>query len=169
MAATIPAYGQNGKTLVVYYSHTGNTQAVATRIQSLTGADIFRIETVKSYPADYRALTEEAKKELNENARPELTATVSDMDGYDVIYIGYPNWWGTMPMAVFTFLDSYKLAGKTIIPFCTHEGSGLGNSLRDLQRLCPESTVAKGLAIRGSAASSSGSQVESWIKEVSGK
>jgi len=78
---------------------------------------------------------------LHLNARPELTNTVENMESYDVIYLGYPNWWGTMPMAVFTFLESYDFSGKTIIPFCTHEGSGIGNSERDIKKLCPKAKV----------------------------
>ena len=109
----------------------GNTEVIAKKIQGLTGSDLFQIQTVQPYPADYTETTRVAQDELSGNARPELTEMVADMDSYEVIYLGYPNWWGTMPMAVFTFLDSYDFSGKTIVPYCTHEGSGLGSSERD--------------------------------------
>ncbi|MCC8143565.1 MAG: flavodoxin family protein [Tannerellaceae bacterium] len=145
----------NKKSIIVYYSRrgnnylngnivdlkVGNTEVVAGKIQALTGSDIFRIETVKPYPSDYTQTTEVAKAELQSNACPELTEKVENMQQYKVIYLGYPNWWGTMPMAVCTFLESYDFNGKIIIPFCTHEGSGLGGSVQDIQKLCPEATV----------------------------
>ena len=127
----------------------GNTEVVATKIQKLTGGDLFQIETVKAYPADYIETTTVAMDEKKKNARPELTEKIDNMDSYNVIYLGYPNWWGTFPMAVFTFLESYDFSGKTIIPFCTHEGSGLSNSERDIKKLCPNANVKSGFAIRG--------------------
>ncbi|MDR2085417.1 MAG: flavodoxin [Bacteroidales bacterium] len=170
---------ENGskKSIVVYYSRRGtnylngaivdlkigNTEVVAGKIQTLTGSDIFRIETVKAYPADYTETTEVAKRELDENARPELTAGIENMEQYDVIYLGYPNWWGTYPMAVATFLDSYDFSGKTIIPFCTHEGSALGSSVRDIKKAVPGATVLDGLAIKGGNVNSSDKVIEDWI------
>lgn len=139
------------KSLIAYYSRKGqnyldgsivnlpigNTEVAAKKIQELTGGDLFHIDTVAVYPHDYTETTEVAMTEKKTNARPDLTDVVDDMDAYDVIYLGYPNWWGTFPMAVFTFLESYDFSGKTIIPFCTHEGSGLGNSERDIKKACP--------------------------------
>jgi flavodoxin len=136
---------------------------VAKKIQELTGSDLFRIETVEIYPKDYTETTRVAKDELNGNARPELTGTVDDMAAYDVIYLGYPNWWGTMPMAVYTFLESYDFSGKTLIPFCTHEGSGLGHSERDIKKLCPKAKVLPGLAIRGGSVKSADDMIKSWL------
>lgn len=146
--------------LVVYYSRkgsnylngkivnlkTGNTEVVAKKIQALTGSDIFRIETLNQYPSDFNETTDIAQKEKNENIRPELTAKINNIDDYDIIYLGYPIWWDTMPMALFTFLESYDFRGKTIIPFCTHEGSALGSSVSDVKKLCPEANVLQGLA-----------------------
>ena len=165
------------KSLIAYYSRkgdnyvggrivnlpVGNTEIVAKKIQELTGSDLFRIETVEIYPKDYTETTRVAQNELNENARPELTRTVDDMAAYDVIYLGYPNWWGTMPMAVYTFLESYDFSGKTIIPFCTHEGSGLGNSERDIKKLCPNTKVKSGLAIRGGSVKNADNMLKSWL------
>lgn len=167
------------KSLSVYYSRkgsnyvsgsivnlpAGNTEVIARKIQGLTGSDLFQIETVKPYPADYTDTTEVSKVELKQNARPELTATVADMASYEVMYLGYPNWWGTMPMAVFTFLESYDFSGKTIVPYCTHEGSGLGRSEHDIKKLCPTSRVLSGLAIKGSTVARADDEVESWLKK----
>src|SRR5512143_1522490 len=137
----------------------GNTEVIARKIQGLTGSDLFQIQTVKAYPEDYTATTRVAQDELSGNARPELTETVTDMASYEVIYLSYPNWWGTMPMAVFTFLESYDFSGKTIVPFCTHEGSGMGHSEKDIAKACPKAAVLEGIAIHGTSAGSAESDV----------
>jgi len=169
------------KCLIAYYSRAGNnyvsgkivnlpvgnTKVIADLIREITGGDVFRIDTVKPYPKDYAATTNVAKKELNENTRPELSSHVENMDSYNVIFLGYPNWWGTMPMPVFTFLEEYDFSGKTIVPFCTHEGSGMGRSESDIAKLCPEATLLKGLAIHGSRISSARKDVEGWLSEIS--
>jgi flavodoxin len=170
----------NGKTLIAYYSRkgsnyvgggivnlaVGNTEVAATMIEKITGSDIFHIETVIPYPKDYNDTTEVAQKELREGARPRLTGQVEEMDSYDVIFLGYPNWWGTFPMAVFTFLESYDFSGKTIIPFCTHEGSGMGRSESDIKKLCPGAKVQKGLAIRGGSVKDAEMEISLWIKKM---
>ncbi len=145
----------------------GNTEAVAKMIQGKTGGDMFHIETVAAYPKDYTETTEVAKNELRSKARPKLIGRVENMESYDVIFLGYPNWWGTPPMAVFSFLESYDLSGKTIIPFCTHEGSGMGHSEQDIAKVCPKSTVIKGIAIHGTNASSAEPEVSKWIDKLS--
>jgi len=171
--------GTNKTCLIAYYSRKGNnyvggnivnlpignTEVIAKKIIGFIGGDLFEINTVKPYPVDYTETTEVAKVELRKNARPELTATVKNMDDYDVIYLGYPNWWGTFPMAVFTFLESYDFTGKTIVPFCTHEGSGIGNSERDIKKLCPNAKLLPGLAIRGGSVANADSVVQSWLKK----
>lgn len=144
----------------------GNTEVVGKFIQEITGGDMFHIEAVKSYPEDYTETTEVAQVELRANARPELTDHVENMDSYDVIFLGYPNWWGTAPMPVFTFLEEYDFSGKTIVPFCTHEGSGLGHSEKDIAKACPKATVLKGIAIHGTNASSAKSNVSSWLGKI---
>lgn len=148
----------------IVFLQVGNTEVVAKKIRELTGSDLFQIETVKSYPEDYNETTTVAKKEQNENVRPELTRTVDGMDDYDVIYLGYPNWWGTMPMAVHTFLESYDFAGKTIIPFCTHEGSAMGRSEGDIKKLCPKAKVLSGLAIKDGSVNKSDEKIAAWCK-----
>lgn len=165
------------KGLIAYYSRKGenyvngrivnltegNTAVVAGKIQALTGYALFEIDTVESYPVDYHATTRVAQQELKAQARPKLTAAIDRMEEYEVIYLGYPNWWGTFPMAVATFLESYDFSGKTIIPFCTHEGSGMGG-INDLRRLCPEARIEKGLAITGSRVHESDSMLQNRIK-----
>jgi flavodoxin len=168
------------KSLIVYFSRKGNnyvdgkienllignTEVIAKKIQGLTGSEIFRIRTVRSYPEDYTETTNVAQEEKRGNARPELTEKVEDINSYDVIYIGYPNWWGTMPMALFTFLESYDLSGKTIVPYCTHEGSGMGSSEGDIKRLCPKAKVLSGLVIRGGSVDRADEDVANWLKEL---
>jgi flavodoxin len=167
------------KCLIAYYSRAGNnyvsgkivnllignTEVVAKMIQEITGADIFRIDPVNSYPEDYTETTEVAQKELRENARPELSSHVENMDYYNVIFLGYPNWWGTMPMPVFTFLEEYDFSGKTIIPFCTHEGSGLGHSTKDIGKLCPKATLLNGMAFHGARVSDVKENLTSWLSK----
>ncbi|HPF07656.1 MAG TPA: flavodoxin, partial [Spirochaetota bacterium] len=118
------------------------------------------------YPKGYTETTNVAKDELRADARPELTGRVTNMDDYDVIFLGYPNWWGTMPMPVFTFLESYDFSWKTIIPFCTHEGSGLGRSEQDIRKACSKAKVLSGVAIRGGSSASSQSLVSEWIDKL---
>jgi flavodoxin len=144
----------------------GNTEVVANIIQAMTGSHLFQIQTVKSYPGDYTETTIVAQDELSADARPELAEMVDSMDSYDVIYLGYPNWWGTMPMAVFTFLESYDFSGKTIVPFCTHEGSGMGRSERDIKKLCPGAKVLSGLAIKGGSVGRADKDLASWMKKL---
>ncbi|HLN45780.1 MAG TPA: flavodoxin, partial [Candidatus Sulfotelmatobacter sp.] len=127
----------------------GNTEVVAKMIQEMLQADIFRIDTVNAYPLDYHETTKVAGQELREKARPKLSAKVENIEQYHLILLGYPNWWGTIPMSVATFLTEYDFSGKTIAPFCTNEGSGLGSSVTDIKKLCPHSTILEGLAIRG--------------------
>lgn len=158
--------GQNYASGEIVELKIGNTEAVAKMIQAKLGADLFEIKTVKPYPLDYRQTTEVAKQEQRKDARPKLTASVQNFGQYEVVILGYPNWWGTMPMAVKTFLESYDFAGKTIAPFCTHEGSGLGMSVTDIKRLCPKAQVLKGLAIHGTHAQEAGKEVEAWLKKI---
>ena len=125
----------------------GNTEVAAGIIKELTGADLFKLEQLKPYARDYNECIAQAQADQRQNARPDLKSFPETLDEYDVIYLGYPNYWSTMPMAVFTFLEHFDFSGKTIKPFCTHEGSGLGSSLSDIKKLCPAAKVEKGLAI----------------------
>ena len=148
-----PAFAAAGRAdnniLIAYYSRTGNTRDAAELIRGIVGGEIAEIRTAHSYPAEYRATTDQARKEQEAGFRPQLTTEIGNMDSFGTVFIGYPNWWGTMPMAFFTFLEKYDLGGKTLAPFCTHEGSGLGRSVSDIRKLCPDATVTEGLALRG--------------------
>ncbi|MBK1812194.1 NAD(P)H-dependent oxidoreductase [Clostridium sp. YIM B02505] len=169
----------SGKSLIAYFTRegynyvsgnivslpVGNTEVAAKMLQRITEADLFRIEAVKPYPEDYTKCTEVAKEELQQNARPDLTSKVDEMDSYDVIFLGYPNWWGTFPMAVFTFLETYDLSGKKVIPFCTHEGSGMGRSESDIKKLCTSAKVEKGLAIKGSNVEGAEKEIFKWAQK----
>ena len=142
----------------------GNTEVAAGIMKELTGADIFKIEQAKPYSKGYNDCIEEARADRQRDARPELSAYPDSLEIYDVIYLGFPNYWGTMPMALFTFLEHFDFTGKTIKPFCTHEGSGMGSSIADIKRLCPGAKVEKGLAIHGGSAANSKKISEEWVK-----
>ena len=164
--------------LIVYYSRAGenyfggklksieigNTEKVAKLIEEKTGADLFKIEQKVPYAEDYNTCIDQAKKDLQKKARPELENMPADLDKYDEIYLGYPNYWGTMPMAVYTFLEAYNFKGKKIHPFCTNEGSGLSNTESDIKKTAKGATVTKGLSINGSRVDASTGLIESWIQ-----
>lgn len=179
---------QGGKILVAYFSRVGNTvwddnvdavtsaslnvvngdfagnaQLLAEMAQDITGGDLFLIQTDKTYPSNYRETTDVASDEQRDNARPALASHVENMDQYDTIILIYPNWWGTLPQPLFTFLEEYDFSGKTIMPLCTHEGSRMGSSERDISSAC-DATLLAGLDVRGSNAANARSDVEKWIK-----
>lgn len=140
-----PAADGGKKILVAYFSHTGNTKKVAQLIQNKTGADIFKIETATPYPSVYRETTELAKQEKADNARPALKNKVENMAQYDVVFVGYPIWWYTAPMAVATFADSYNFSGKTVITFCTSGGSPISDSTPDINKWFKGANVIEGI------------------------
>ena len=146
----------------------GNTSIIAHMIAEQTGADLFEIEAVTPYPTSHSELLEVSQQEMADNARPEIADTVDNMDDYDTIFIGYPNWWGDMPMIVYNFLESYDLSGKTIVPFCTHGGSGLSNTESTIADITG-GTMKDGFAIPGTTAQNdrdtAGSKVTQWLKE----
>lgn len=155
-----------GKVLIVYFSQTGNTGTVANFIHEAVGGEIVRLETEQTYPSDYDELVDFAQQEQRENARPALTTRIENIDEYDTIFLGYPNWWGDMPMPIYTFLDEYDLSGKTIAPFITHGGSGLSGTPENIKEEEPNATVTDGLAISGSSARNSESDVREWLSEI---
>ena len=146
------------------YIKVGNTEVVCNIINELISADSFKIEMKEPYSPVYMTCIDEAKKDLRAKARPELVTMLDSIDEYDTVVLAYPNYWGTMPMAVFTFLENFDFTGKTIIPLCTNEGSGMGSSERDIKKTCPGADVRKGLAITGSQAANSKGSVEKWLK-----
>jgi len=157
---------ESGGILVAYFSHTNNTKVIAEQIQGQVGGDLFRIVSVDAYPEDYNECVDQARKELDENFRPVLQTSVESMDSYDVIYLGYPNWWSTIPMPVATFLESYDFSGKTIIPFCTHGGGRLGSSESYIAELAPQATMLAGFETSGGSVNSAGDKVTAWLREL---
>lgn len=164
------------KSLVVYYSRRGenynvgniiegNAEHIAKVIQSLTNSDIYEIKPVKEYDESYMKCIYEAQDELRNNARPEFLNPLDKIDEYDVIYLCYPNWWGTYPRVVASFLDKYNFNGKIIKPMCTHEGSAMGNSESELRKTLPTAIIKKGLAIKGTMAHQSDEAIKKWINE----
>ena len=155
---------ENGKILVAYFSYSGNTKKIAEEIRSKTGADIFEIKTVNAYSDDYDTVLDEAQAELNDKARPGLSEKVNDMSQYQTVIIGYPIWWGDMPMAVYSFLDEYDLSGKTVLPFCTHGGSGLSQTDKNIQDEEKDAKVTDGLAISDSSLDDADGDIDQWLK-----
>jgi flavodoxin len=165
--------------LVIYFSRSGenyfggelkniekgNTEVIAEYIQEFTGADLFKVEPKVEYPADYMKCIDVAKKEQQDDARPAVKQALESIDGYDTVYIGFPNWWGTLPMVMFTQLEQLDFTGKTVKPFVTHEGSAFGSSLKDLSKLCAGAEIRKGLSIPGASVYDVKEKVEIWVKE----
>ena len=145
------------------YVKVGNTEIVAGIIKDLIPADSFKIEMKNPYSPVYMTCIEEAKKDLRAKARPELVSVPESIDEYDTVILAYPNYWGTMPMAVVTFLEAFDFTGKTILPLCTNEGSGMGSSERDIKKYAPGAELKKGLSVTGSQAASSEGAVKMWL------
>ncbi|MBR4507724.1 MAG: NAD(P)H-dependent oxidoreductase [Alphaproteobacteria bacterium] len=142
----------------------GNTAVVSEYIRDIVGAKLFEVKSVHEYPNDYYECTDVAKDELRNNVRPSVKEIPGDLSEYDTVFVGGPIWWGTYPMPMFTVLEQIDWSGKTVLPFSTHEGSGLGNVERDMKKLCTGANVKPGLAIYGSNVASSKSDVEKWIR-----
>ena len=165
--------------LIIYYSREGenyfggelkniekgNTEVITDYIQEFTGADLFKVEPKVPYPESYMECTEVAKKERKDDARPEIKESVGDISSYDTIYIGFPNWCGTLPMPMWTQLEQLDFSGKTVKPFVTHEGSGFGRSLKDLDDLCKGAEIMNGLSIPGANVYNSKDTVKLWVDE----
>lgn len=161
--------GASKRALVVFYSWSGNTKALAGKIRAATGAEIFELVPEKPYPKEYRKCTEQAKKEIAENFRPALKATPANLAEFDVVFVGSPNWWGTFAPPVSTFLDAPELAGKTLVPFFTHGGGGMQRCESDVRaRLEGRARVLKALTLSGSSADGSRADraVAEWLKAL---
>ena len=154
------------KILVAYFSRSGNTREIANQIHKSVGGDIFEIQSVKPYPHDYDAVVQQVRQELESGYKPALKTKIENIKSYDLVFIGYPNWWGTVPAPVRTFLSEYDFSGKTIVPFCTHEGSGLGQSATDISKHCPKSTLLGGVAIRGRDVKTAQNKVSEWLQKI---
>ena len=154
------------KILVAYFSYSGNTREIANQIHKIVGGDIFEIQSVKPYPTDYDAVVKQARQELASGYRPVLKTKVDNIKSYDVIFIGYPNWCSTIPAPVKTFLSEYDFSGKTVVPFCTHGGGGLGRSVIDISNLCQKSTLPDSFAILGSEVKTAQNKVSEWLWRI---
>lgn len=146
--------------LVVYFSHTGTTKDVAKYLNNIVKGDLIELEPVEAYPSGYSAALDPAKQEQRENARPKLKTKIDNFDEYDTIYLGYPIWWGTVPMVINTFLESYDFSNKTVIPFATSGGTGISQSITDIKNEVPNANVKEGLLVRNN------SEIDSWLKRI---
>lgn len=168
------------KNLIIYYSRKGenywngsiknlakgNTEIVAEYIADAVDGDLFEVDTVKPYSDDYHTCTDEAKRELQVDARPELKEYLDSLDGYDTVFVCGPCWWGTYPCAIFSQLERLDFTGKKVLAVMTHEGSGLGHCEADLKKLCKGASFGKGLAVHGADSAKSEIKVSAWAKQA---
>lgn len=153
------------KSIVVYFSWSGNTENVAKSIQSQTDSDLFEIVPQTPYSDDYDTVLDLAQEEQSTDARPAISGSIENMEQYDVIYVGYPNWWSDMPMILYTFFDTYDLSGKTIAPFCTSGGSGLSGTVNKIKELEPNAAVTDGLHVGSSSSADPDNAVSDWLEQ----
>jgi flavodoxin len=161
-----PAAPVEKKALVVYFSRTGNTAEVANQIHASVVSDILRLEVQNPYPDDYEATKKRASEEQAAGFKPALKKRITNIDSYDVIFIGFPIWWAKLPPPIVSFASEHDLSGKTIVPFCTHAGSGFGQTIGELRRLYPKSTLLDGLAVWGRDARTSQDAVSEWLRRI---
>jgi len=154
------------KILIVYYSHSGNTQEIAKQIQELTQGDIFEIVPVEAYPKDQQQCIDKAREEISANLKPALKEKPENIAEYDVIFVGSPNWYSTISLPVMSFLSENDLSGKTVVPFVTHGSGGKANCFTDMEKLCPKSTILEGLALPGLNAKEAKNDVENWLRKI---
>jgi flavodoxin len=176
MGVNMELYAQtsNDKILVVFFSWSGNAKALAGQIAQAAKGDLFEVKTLTAYPDNYNDCIAVAKKEQERNARPAISGSVTGMAQYKTVFLCYPNWWGTLPMAVFTFLESYDFSGKTIYPLVTHGGSRFGRSLEDIKKLCPKAVLGEGLSVSAfdrnpndkTVVSAPNRNVTSWLRKL---
>ena len=160
---SMPDTRTGGKVLIAYFSWGGNTRGIAQEIQKQTGADIFEISPVEPYSSDYNTVLMEAQEDQHNQARPKLSDHVENMDDYDTVLLGYPNWWASIPMPIASFLEEYDFSGKTIIPFCSHGGGRFGQSLTAIAKLAPDADMGEGLSVHYSGGSSLSDDIKKWL------
>ena len=160
---SLPEKQTGGKILIAYFSWSGNTREIAQEIQRETGADIFEISPVEPYSSDYNTVLMEAQEDQHKQARPELSGHVENMDEYDTILLGYPNWWASIPMPIASFLEEYDFSGKRIIPFCSHGGGRFGQSLTAIAKLAPDADMGEGLSVHYSGGSTLTEDIQAWL------
>ena len=163
-AETVSSVPTAGKVLIAYFSWGGNTRGVAQEIARQTGADVFEISPVHPYSTNYNTVLMEAQEDQHRQARPELSAHVANMDAYDTILLGYPNWWASIPMPIASFLEEYDFADKRIVPFCSHGGGRFGQSLTAIAKLAPDADLGEGLSVHYSGGSTLSEDVSNWLK-----
>ncbi|MFP3041761.1 NAD(P)H-dependent oxidoreductase [Treponema primitia] len=163
MQANAQNQSSNGKILVAYFSWGGTTRSLAEQIHGKTGGDLFEIKTVTAYSSNYNTVLDQAQNEKRQNSRPPLATHVENIAQYDIVFIGFPNWWADMPMAVYSFLEEYDFSGKRIVPFCTHGGSGFSGTIRTLRNKLTNSTLLEGFDVSGKA---SQSNVDRWLRKI---
>jgi flavodoxin len=153
------------KNLVVFFSWGGNTRRITQQIQARVGGDIFEIECVTPYSSNYNTCLEEAQRDQRTQARPPLKTHIANMAQYDVIMLGYPNWWASIPMPIASFLEEYDLSGKTIIPFCSHGGGRFGQSLTAIAKLAPRAKIGEALSVNYSGGNSLANDIAVWLRK----
>lgn len=159
----IAAEAGDKKSLVIFYSWSGNTRGVAAQIHQKVGGDLVELELTTPYSTNYNTCLDEAKRDQQQGARPELKTRIPDISRYDVVYLGYPNWWATIPMPIASLLEAYDFSGKTIAPFCSHGGGRLGQSVTDIAKLAPSARITEGLSVHYSGGSSLSRDIDSWL------
>ena len=153
------------KILIVYFSWSGNTRGVAQQVQQRTGGDLFEIQCVTPYSSNYNTCLDEALRDQRANARPALKTHVSNMAQYDVIMLGYPNWWASIPAPIASFLEEYDFSGKTIIPFCSHGGGRFGQSLTAIAKLAPRAKIGDALSVHYAGGGSLANDITAWLRK----
>ena len=153
------------KALIIFYSWSGNTKGIATRIHQKIGGDLVELELVRPYSSNYNTCLDEAKRDMERGARPELKTKIVDLGQYDIVYLGYPNWWATIPMPIATLLETYDFSGKIILPFCSHGGGRLGQSVTDIAKLAPKSTIKEALSVHFSGGGSLSRDIDAWLRK----
>ena len=152
--------------VIIFFSWSGNTKAIASEIHRKVGGDLVELELVKPYSRNYNTCLDEAKRDQEQNVRPELKTKIPVMDKYNVVYLGYPNWWATIPMPIATLLENYDFSGKTIAPFCSHGGGRLGQSVTDIAKLAPKAKITEALSIHYGGGSSLSRDIDNWLRQV---
>ena len=154
-----------GRVLIAFFSWGGNTRGIAHEIQRQTNADLFEITLVEPYSTDYNTVLMEAQRDQHDQARPEIAEHIENMDAYDTILLGYPNWWASIPMPIASFLEEYDFSGKQIIPFCSHGGGRFGQSLTAIAKLAPDANIGEGLSVHYSGGSGLPDSVSAWLQK----
>lgn len=152
--------------LIAYFSHTGNTQEIANQINDFVGGDVFRIEPVKDYPSNYQEVLRVSKVEIDNHIKPDLKEEVKNVEQYDIIFIGSPNWYSTIAPPVVSFLANYDLSRKVVVPFITHAGGGAANCFTDIKKMGSDATILQGIAISGSQVKTAHQKIRSWLRDI---